>query len=215
VTLVRASPLTLQSTGVIGTARKTIEVRLDKSGFPNPPATITLSEGATNDGIDPRLKTPDGAERIVEGIAINATDTFDAAWDEVIVLNSAGSPADYRIVVVNGNCELDGSGYGILLVRGDFTVRGNFAWNGLILVVGQGTMRVSGPTTGWITGGVFLSRTRDSDRTPANALGTRLSALGTAVFDLSGGSVSSAWSQAEIDRANARFPYVPVSYREY
>src|SRR5262245_9471081 len=34
VTLVRATPLTLRSSGVIGTARKTIDVQLRKSGFP-------------------------------------------------------------------------------------------------------------------------------------------------------------------------------------
>src|SRR5689334_9409781 len=35
VTLVRANPLTIQSVGVIGSARKTVEVRLAKAGFPN------------------------------------------------------------------------------------------------------------------------------------------------------------------------------------
>ena len=216
VALLRADPLTLQSTGIIGPARKTIEVRLNKSGFPSPPAAITLSEGVPGDGIDPRLATPAGAERFVEGITLHATDRFDAAWNETIVLGSVGSPADYRVVVVNGDCEFGAAaGFGILLVRGDFTVRGNFSWNGLILVIGQGAMRASGATTGWITGGVFLSRTRDIDRGLVNSLGSLLPVLGTAVFDLSGNAVSVAQNQIEIDRANLRFPYVPVSYREY
>ena len=216
VVLVRANPLTMQSVGVIGTARKTIEVRLARSGFPNPPGAITLSEGVLNDGIDTRLKTPAGAERFVEGIVLNATDRFDAAWDEVILLSSVGSPTDYRVVVVNGNCELDGAaGYGVLLVRGDLTFRGNFAWNGLILVIGQGTVRTVSPSTGWITGGVFLSHTRDVDRTSANPLGTLLSSLGPTVLDLAGNPVAITWSPAEIDRANERFPFVPTSYREF
>jgi hypothetical protein len=216
VSLLRADPLTLQSTGILGTARKTIEVRLNKSAFPSPPGGITLSEGALGDGVDPRLKTPDGAERFVEGIVLNATDLFEAAWDETIVLGPAGSPADYRIVVVNGDCELGGAaGYGILLVRGDLIVRSNFTWNGLILVIGQGTLRFVGPATGWITGGVFLSRTRDVDRSLANSLGTLLPNLGAAVLDLSGNVMTVDHSQVEVDRANDRFPYVPVSYREY
>jgi len=217
VSLLRANPLTLQSTGVIGAARKTIEVRLDKSGFPNPAAAITLSEGASNDGVDPRLKTPAGAERFVDGIALNATEIFDPAWDEIIDLGSVGSPGDYRVVVVNGNCEFGGAaGYGILLVRGDLTVRGNFTWNGLILVIGQGTMRVtSSTTTAWITGGVFLSRTRGVYRNSANSLGDLLNQLGPAVLDLAGSSVSVEWSPAEMDHANRRFPYIFSSYREY
>jgi hypothetical protein len=216
VALLRADPLTLQSTGVIGTARKTIEVRLDKSGFPSPPAAVTLSEGASDDGVDARLKTPAGAERFIEGILLHATDRFDAAWDEVIVLGPVGSPVDYRVVVVNGDCEFGGAGgYGLLLVRGDLTVRGNFTWNGLILVIGQGTMRAAGPTTGWITGGVFLSRTRDVDRSAVNSLGTLLPYLGATVLDHSGHTVTVEHSQVEMDRANHRFPYVPVSYREF
>jgi hypothetical protein len=216
VGLARANPLTLQSVGVIGTARKTVEVRLEKSGFPVPAAPITSSEGGLNDGVDPRLKTPAGAERFVDGVARNATDTFNAAWDEVIVLSAVGSPADYRVVVVNGDCELNGSsGFGVLLVRGNLTVRGNFSWSGLIVVVGQGTLRAAGPTTGWVTGAVFLSRTRDIDRTHTNPLGTVLPQLGSALFDLSGNPVSIVWSAIEVDRANARFAYIPRSYREF
>ena len=216
VSLLRANPLTLQSTGLVGAARKTIEVRLAKSGFPIPSAAVTLSEGAPADSVDPRVKTPAGAERFVEGIALNATDRFDAAWDETIILGPVGSPADYRVVVVNGDCEFgNAAGYGVLLVRGDLTVRGNFEWNGLILVIGQGTMRASALTIGWITGGVFVSRTRDIDRSSANSLGTLLPHLGAAVLDLSGNTVTLKYSSVETDRANHLFPYIPVSYREY
>jgi hypothetical protein len=208
VSLIRSSPLTLQSTATIGFARKTIEARLMKSGFPTPQNAITLSEGAPNDGVDLRLKTPVGAERFVEGIRRNATDTFESA-SLGAVGSSIGSSAEYRVVVVNGNCEFGGAaGYGILLVRGELTLRGNFTWNGLILVIGQGTMRFSGSTTGWISGAVFLSRTKNVD-------GTLLGQLGTPTLDLSGNKLSVDFSAAEIGRANQRFPYVAVSYREF
>jgi len=216
VWLIRANPLTLQSTGAIGTARKTIEVRLARSGFPSFPEAITFSEGALDDDLDSRLKSPAAVERIVEGILLNATDVFEPAWDASVSLGSVGSPEDYRVVVVNGDCEIGGAaGYGILLVRGDLTVRGNFTWNGLILAIGQGTIRVTDATTGWITGGVFLARTRDLDRSSANSLGTLLGVLGSATLDLDGNSVSVERSPAEMDRANQRFPYIPVSYREF
>ena len=200
VALIRANPLTLKSTGTIGTARKTIEVRLLKSGFP--------TGGA--------LKTPAEAERVVEGILVNATEVFTPEWDAAVPLGSVGSPSDYPVVVVQGNCEIGGSaGFGMLLVRGDLTIRDNFSWNGLILVIGQGTVRVAGPSTGWITGGLFLLRTRDSDRSAANTLGALLDQLGATTLDLSGNTISVEPSPAETDRANERFPFVPVSYREY
>lgn len=215
VWLIRANPLTLQSTGAIGTARKTIEVRLARSGFPSLPEAITFSEGAFDDGLDSRLKSPAAAERIVEGILLNATDVFEPAWDASVSLGSVGSPEDYRVVVVNGDCEIGGAGYGILLVRGNLTARGNFTWNGLILAIGQGTIRVTDATTGWITGGVFLARTKDVDRSSSNSLGTLLGVLGAPALDLEGNSVSVERSPVEMDRANQRFPYVPVSYREF
>jgi Tfp pilus assembly protein PilX len=198
VTLTRGDPLTLQSAGVIGNARKTIEVRLMKSGFPESSASV--------------LATPAGAERIVEGILRNATDTFNPASGETVILGSIGSPEDYRVVAVNGDCQFGGAaGYGILLVRGDLTFQGNFTWNGLVLAIGQGAIRVAGPpdtTAGWIEGGVFIARTRD-------LFGAVLDELGEPVFDLAGNSISVEENFDEIERANRRFPYVPVSYREF
>jgi hypothetical protein len=198
VTLTRRDPLTLQSTGVIGSARKTIEVRLVKAGFPESSASAPA--------------TPAGADRIVEGILRNATDTFNPASGETVILGPVGSPQDYRVVVVNGNCQFGGAaGYGILLVRGDLIFQDNFTWNGLILAIGQGVIRVAGPpytTAGWIVGGVFIARTRDP-------FGAVLGELGEPVFDSAGNSISVEQSPDEIERANRRFPYVPVSYREF
>jgi len=44
VTLLRSDPLTLRSAGSIGSARRTIEVRLKRSGFPVLPDAVTLNE---------------------------------------------------------------------------------------------------------------------------------------------------------------------------
>ena len=220
VTLVRSNPLTLRSAGMLGTGSKTIEVRLQKSGFPRPADAITLNEDVPlPDGVDPQLGTPLGLERIVRGISRNATDVYTPAWGEVVSLGSIGSPADYRVVVVDGDCEFgNASGRGILLVRGELTVYGSFSWNGLILVIGQGVLRSSGmPTapTAWMSGGVFLARTRAADRSSANPLGTILERRGAVTLDLPAGSVTIERSESEVELANRRFPYVATSYREY
>ena len=216
VTLTRSNPLTLQSVGVVGVARKTIEVRLIKSGFPPLAAALTVDKDPPASGLDTRLKTAQGLERLVEGIQRNGTDTYNPAWGTATILGAVGSPTAYRTVIINGDCEFRGAaGFGILLVRGDLTFRNNFSWNGLVLVIGQGTLRVTSGTSGWISGAVFVARTRAADRTPENLLGTLLDKLGSVTSDLPSDSVSLEFSAAEGDRANRDFPYVPISYREF
>ena len=217
VSLVRSNPLALRSAGVIGSGIKTIEVRLKKAGFPRPADAITLNEDVPLPiGTDPLLETPLGLERIVQGITRNATDIYSPAGGEAIRLGSVGSSEDYRVVVVEGDCEFgNATGRGILLVRGDLTVYGAFSWNGLILVIGQGVMRSSGTPTAWISGGVFLSRTRAADRSPTNPLGTMLERRGLVTFELPPESVRVERSDSEMELANRRFPYVATSYREY
>jgi hypothetical protein len=217
VTLVRAAPLTLRSSGVIGTARKTIDVRLRKSGFPWLPQGITLNEDVPlPPGVDAQLGTPEGLERIVEAITRHATDVYHPALGETVNLGSVGSPSDYRVVVVEGDTRFGNeSGYGLLLVRGDLEVYGSFMWNGLILLIGQGAMHADDGTTGAISGAVFLTRTRAEDRSVDNPLGTPLQWRGSVTFDVPAGSTTIGWSEAEMERANQRFPYVLTAYREY
>ena len=96
-------------------------------------------------GRDAQLETPEGLERIVEGIAGTQQTSMTrrvgcklSAWAPI------GSSTDYRVVVVNGDCEFESAtGYGILLVRGDLELNGTVSWNGLILVIGQGVLRAS------------------------------------------------------------------------
>jgi hypothetical protein len=217
VTLVRHNPLTLRSEGAIGTARKTIDVRLKKSGFPWLPQAITLNEDRPLEpNMDTQLETTEGLEKIVDGIARHATDVYRPGPGEAVSLGSVGSPSDYRVVVIDGDGSFGNvSGYGLLVVRGHLEVYGTFSWNGLILVIGQGVLRAAEGATGAISGAVFLTRTRLDDRSPANPLGTLLQQRGLVTFDLPPGSTTIEWSEAEMERANQRFPYVPTTYREF
>jgi hypothetical protein len=217
VTLVRSNPPTLRSRGEVGSARRTIEVRLRKSGFPSPFEAITLNEDVPlPDGADPQLATTNGLEEIVEGITRHATDVYRPPVGESASLGSIGSLSDYRVVVVEGDAALgNAAGYGLLLVRGELELYGTVSWNGLILVIGQGVMRASSATTTGISGAVFLSRTRADDRSVLNPLGTLLERRGLVTFDLPIGSTSISWSPEQIERANGVFPYVPTTWREF
>src|SRR5207249_2533870 len=101
-----------------------IEVTVKRGGFPE------------NDA-DPRLRAVPGLESFVSSISKNATDVLTSA-----TIGDFGNTANYRVAVVDGNLSLGpGTGYGLLLVRGELNVVGNMTWNGLILVIGQGVLR--------------------------------------------------------------------------
>ena len=143
VTLVRSNPLTLRSAGQIGSARKTIEVRLKRSGFPALSQAITLNEDVPSPpGTDPQLSEPAGLEGLVEGIRRHADEVHTPSLGDVVRLGTIGSASDYRVVVVDGNASIgDGGGHGLLVVRGELELQGAVSWNGLIVVVGQGVLR--------------------------------------------------------------------------
>ena len=217
LTVVRAEPLTLRSSGVLGTARRTVEVRLKRAGFPPLPDGVTLNEDIPLPaGVDLRLQNPETLERIVDGIVRNATDVYSPAVGTSFTLGPVGSSSDYRVVVVQGDCELEGGpGYGILLVRGELGLNGTPSWNGLVLVIGQGVMRATATTTAGISGAVFVTRTRAGDRTVLNPLGTLLTSRGPVTFEIPDGSLAMDYNPVEMDLANRRFPYVRTTYREY
>jgi len=180
-----------------------------------PPADVAVIDAL----LDPRLRTPVGLERISERIAESASDVRSPGWSGTTILGSMGSSTDYRVVVVNGNCLLgSGTGFGILLVRGNLRMSGSFHWNGLILVIGQGSIAWTGAGSGSISGAMFVARTRADDRSPASELGTILTAPGAVDVDISGAGNSIQLENpgaAGMELVNQKFPYVPIAIREY
>lgn len=108
--------------------------------------------------------------------------------------NSADNP---QVVYVNGSVDISASsGSGILVVTGNLTYSGNSSWNGIIMVVGQGTttFNVNGGGNGEFNGAIFVASTVDQN-------GNLLPTFGTADFNVNGGGGSglfynSCWIQA-------------------
>ena len=174
--------VTLVSIGQVGTARKTIEVTIQKGSFPRTDS-------------DPRLQTVTGLESLANSITKNATDVYERG-----TLINVGSPVNYRVVVVNGNLDLgSGTGYGMLLVRGDLHIIGNVTWNGLIVVLGRGVMETDSGTAAIVNGGLFIARTQASD-------GSLLGAPADVMFSIT--------DPAQMRMANQSFPYNPIAIRE-
>jgi hypothetical protein len=116
VSLRNGPGLTLVSAATAGTSKRTLEVLVIKASFPADPS-------------DPRLQTVNGLERFVAGISGNATDVLPTGSS----IGNYGSPTSYPVAVVNGDCTFGpGTGYGLLLVRGQLTFSGAFSWTGLI-----------------------------------------------------------------------------------
>ena len=221
--------LTLLGFGRIGSARKVIEVTIKKTSFPPLPAALTLdgpvaefnlfnpAPDTTNmdTDMDPMLRTVDGLERIAASISANASDIYNPPFGSAEAIRDYGSPGNYRIAVVNGDVELGpGIGYGMLIVRGNVTVAGNFTWNGLILILGQGVLHWN-QGFGSVNGGVFIARTRSNDRTITNLLGTQLATRGAITADFNGAAGSGIiYDSAKILAANGPLPYSPIAIRE-
>jgi len=190
--------LTLLSFGQVGASSKAIEVTIQKGKFPNLPGTDTQT--------DPRLTTVAGLESLVAGITKNATDVFNPPSGGSQVIGDYGSAATYKVAVVNGDVVLGpGSGYGVLLARGTVKVAGNFTWNGLILIIGQGVLTWSSGAKGNIYGGLFIAQTRAAD-------GSLLTSPGQITADLNPATIF--YDAATIRAANQPFPYNPVAIRE-
>ena len=174
--------LNLVSIGRIGTTQKTIEVTVRKGKFPETDSDIRLGSVA-------------GLESLAASIARNAKD-----FSTLGTMGSFGMPAGYRIGVVDGNLDLGpGTGYGILLVRGELTVVGDITWNGLIVVIGQGVVRWNIGVTGVVNGGLFVARTRAPD-------GTLLVSPMDVMYTITDAS--------QIKAANQLFPFNPIAINE-
>lgn len=74
------------------------------------------------------------------------------------------SPSNPLTIVVNGNLDWTSwnhTGYGLVLVTGNLNYDPDVSWNGIILVIGQGTLTGSHSGSGEIHGGVLVAKTRD------------------------------------------------------
>ena len=87
------------------------------------------------------------------------------------------------MIYVDGSFDLGpNTGSGILVVTGNFLYHGNSGWNGIILVIGDGsvTFQGNGGGSGTFNGAIFAATTRD-------ASGNQLANFGVSNFDISGG----------------------------
>lgn len=69
------------------------------------------------------------------------------------------SPYAPQITYVNGNFEMSNGGAGVLVVTGNLTLDGGLNFNGLILVIGTGSVTINGGGGGNVYGEIFVANT--------------------------------------------------------
>jgi Tfp pilus assembly protein PilX len=121
---------------------------------------------------------------------------------------SANNP---QTVYVDGSFDLgSNTGYGLLVVTGNFHYQGNSGWKGVILVIGDGTTTFdgNGGGNGEFDGALFVATTRD-------VLGNQLATLGSVNFDISGGGGNGVYyNHCWINNVQKPPTYKVLSFKE-
>jgi hypothetical protein len=153
---------------------------------PNPPTNMQPKyDGIVSPGPDvtnvsslfpSTLQTPSRLDNLAQAIIATAdfivpTGGGNATGSNLtpLLLSSSNpngmSSTNPLTVVVNGDLDLNGwsnTGYGLLLVTGNLNYDPDASWQGMVLVIGKGTVTGSKSGSGEFDGAVFVAKTRDS-----------------------------------------------------
>lgn len=161
------------------------------------------------------MQTVSALETLVASIRANADQVIQGPATSLPNMGTASAPT---ITVVKGDLDLQGSqtGYGILVVTGNFSAGGSVGWRGIVLVIGQGTMTVSGGGNNSYEGAVLLARTRNDDPDGAGAGDLLLGpAPGPTLLDWAGGGGNGVhYDSCTIRNAQNNVVYRVLSFRE-
>ncbi len=104
---------------------------------------------------------------LADGLAHQNNTYVDGnATSDTVPLGTQTNPV---VDFVTGNFTMGPhTGYGVLVVQGQLTFSGDYSWNGLILVVGDGASIMNGGGNGQIVGSVFVANTAGGTLNPVN-----------------------------------------------
>jgi len=148
----------------------------------------------------------------LKNAAINQGRYFTSAADAIASTAGLGaSNPDGVFTFIDGDLTLgpgNPTGQGTLIVTGKLTLDGNFNFNGVIMVLGEGEVYRSGGGTGNIFGAMFVAKFA--------AVGAATDQFGAPVFDTSGGGNSNIqYSSDAVDKAKSVGGHAIKGIREY
>lgn len=124
----------------------------------------------------------------------------------------AGTNASPEVTFVNGNATISG-GAGLLVVTGDLVLDGNPNFNGVILVLGEGTINRNGGGNGNILGAIFLARFARS--WPASENGLSHPFLAPTFITNGGGNADLRYDSNWVQKAKDALGDIVRDVREY
>jgi hypothetical protein len=125
---------------------------------------------------------------------------------------NAGSTTSPTFTFVNGNCTLDG-GAGLLIVTGDLIMSGNPSFNGVILVLGGGSINRNGGGNGNILGTIYVAKFARS--WPASENGQPHNFLAPSFHTNGGGNADLRYDSAWVQTAKDALGDIVRDIREY
>jgi Tfp pilus assembly protein PilV len=158
------------------------------------PAPSVVNQGPTGSGaLSGTWSTPSTLDALVSSIANMATSTYTCPIGTPCSPTGGvvGSNSAPQITYVNGDFNYgNASGAGVLVVTGTLTFNGNAAFNGLILVIGQGVITEVGGGSGGFNGSLFVAKTQSACVAGTVPPCAELAALGTPTYNWNGGGTS-------------------------
>jgi hypothetical protein len=186
------------------------------SGQLNRPASYTGSPSGVsnvNSQLGP-FSTVDGLAKVVSMITAAAgPNVFPNASSSTPT--NMGTNAAPVINVVQGPLSLGGSGAGILLVTGDLTLVGGFSYNGIILVIGTGTVTKNGGGGGTLNGSMLVANMyTTASHTTLIPMGYNNPPGPPTIGWNGGGNATFQYDSCWINSVTQSFPYMVVAQRE-
>jgi hypothetical protein len=124
----------------------------------------------------------------------------------------AGTDADPKFTLVNGNATIDG-GAGLLIVTGNLILNGNPTFNGVILVLGEGTVNRDGGGNGNALGSIYIAKFARS--WPAAENGLSHPFLAPAFHTSGGGTANLRFDSDWVQKAKDALGDIVRDVREY
>lgn len=156
------------------------------TGSGGTPSVVNAGAGGTGQ-FGGAWSSPAQLDAFVNSLAGVADTTYNCG------IGAACTPSGYlgtnsnpQITFVNGDFNYgNASGAGVLIVTGTLSFTGNASFNGLVLVIGQGTVTESGGGNGGFNGSMFIAKTH-SPTPPYPELAT----LASPIYNWNGGGTS-------------------------
>jgi hypothetical protein len=128
----------------------------------------TSSKGSSTTEDTPRTRKFTSAQlpswlRTADKTRSFLSDIETIANDEGRLFTASPGKSDFgtsdhpELTFVKGDCELSDTGAGLLIVTGNLTLKGNFNYDGVILVLGTGSILRNGGGGGGILGGLVMA----------------------------------------------------------